>query len=459
MGKGESKKNFLIGLVDADLLDGGTRHPNLALLKIAGYLRDHNIPYELIADHNADLKKYQFIYISRVFSFTKLPDFYTNASPSVKKRKFRIGGTGFYMGSNESSSFIQERADDLQRLEQDPNLPGFCMRSQMPDYHLYEGFVAKQIERGIKPNHYKDYLHYSIGFLTRGCFRKCPFCVNRFETKSQAYSQLKDFVDPTRPYIYLWDDNFLASPYSVWKPALQKLIEMNKPFQFRQGLDERMIAQSPYGEEMAKMLSKSKYHGDFIFAFDNWEDRPIIEKALKIWKKYNPTKGTKFYLFCGFKQNSADTQLFYKDICEIFKRIKVLMQYKCVGYIMRHEDYHQAPIPNFYVQVARWCNQQAFYKKMSFWEFCYRNQTYWEEKTLGITGRPQLKSFEEFEKDLHQGYYNKNGLKVSRPLQTVLGVLELFPTHREELIEMFNYKMTNIVDTSLWQLNNNHPIK
>ena len=28
-----------IGLVDADLLDGGTRHPNLALLKIAGFFK------------------------------------------------------------------------------------------------------------------------------------------------------------------------------------------------------------------------------------------------------------------------------------------------------------------------------------------------------------------------------------------------------------------------------------
>ena len=35
------KKRYKIGLVDADLLCNGTRHPNLALLKIAGYLRDN----------------------------------------------------------------------------------------------------------------------------------------------------------------------------------------------------------------------------------------------------------------------------------------------------------------------------------------------------------------------------------------------------------------------------------
>lgn len=84
-----------------------------------------------------------------------------------------------------------------------------------------------------------------------------------------------------RPYIYLWDDNFLASDPSIWRPLLKQLIETKRPFQFRQGLDERMLAESPYGEEMAEMLSRSRYHGDFIFAFDNWKDHEIIENHLK----------------------------------------------------------------------------------------------------------------------------------------------------------------------------------
>ena len=33
------KKIYKIGLIDADLLDGGTRHPNLALLKISGFCK------------------------------------------------------------------------------------------------------------------------------------------------------------------------------------------------------------------------------------------------------------------------------------------------------------------------------------------------------------------------------------------------------------------------------------
>ena len=61
-----------IGLIDADLLDKGSRHPNLALLKIAGFLFDNHIPFELILDYNSDFHRYERIYLSKVFTFTKL---------------------------------------------------------------------------------------------------------------------------------------------------------------------------------------------------------------------------------------------------------------------------------------------------------------------------------------------------------------------------------------------------
>ena len=42
------RKKYRIGLVDADLLCNGTRHPNLALLKIAMMLlnmKKHSVPH------------------------------------------------------------------------------------------------------------------------------------------------------------------------------------------------------------------------------------------------------------------------------------------------------------------------------------------------------------------------------------------------------------------------------
>ena len=57
-----------IGLCDADLLDNGTRHPNLVLMKIAGFLFDNHILFELILDPKANLERYEHVFLSRVFT-------------------------------------------------------------------------------------------------------------------------------------------------------------------------------------------------------------------------------------------------------------------------------------------------------------------------------------------------------------------------------------------------------
>jgi hypothetical protein len=67
------KKTYKIGLIDADLLCNGTRHPNLALLKIAGYFRDNGYVrgytddsncYELITNESnfEELQRYPLVF-------------------------------------------------------------------------------------------------------------------------------------------------------------------------------------------------------------------------------------------------------------------------------------------------------------------------------------------------------------------------------------------------------------
>ena len=331
---------------------------------------------------------------------------------------------------------------------------GISMAHQMPYYDLYYPYIKNQLAAGRKRSYYKDYLDYSIGFLTRGCFRKCPFCVNRLECRIKPHSKLHWFLSEEkdengklkRPYIYLWDDNFLASSPSIWRPLLKELMETGRPFQFRQGLDERIIAESPYGEEIAETLSRCRYHGDYIFAFDNWEDRNKIIKALKIWKHYNK-KETKFYLFCGFRLTPDNDELLYEDIWKIFQRIKILMQYGCLGYIMRHEDYKKHRLSNIYVQIARWCNQPGFYRKMSFWEYAYKNQSFWEQRSKGLI-TPDIKTYEEFKRDYDAGKY-PHGL--ARPLKTVVDFIDCFSEHKEEILEMFNYRLCDLKNPKLWE--------
>lgn len=430
------KKNKRIGIIDADLVDHGTRHPNLALMKISGFYKEKIESGEVksvkliteksvVEDYDKSDFPFDEVFVSKVFDFTETPfDKYIGSEITPEhpekivknKRKtvvFHFGGTGFFW-------------DKSPKLEPE-------IEFHMPDYDLYKDWVEEEQKKSKKPDKYRDYTDFSIGFTTRGCFRHCKFCINKNCDKAVRHSKISDFLDVNRSKIYLWDDNVLA--YPGWREIFKELAATKKYFQFRQGLDFRLMT-----DEKAELLGKSKWYGDFIFAFDNLEDRNVIEPRLKIWRKHNPKKGTKFYLFCGFKQNPTDFSGLYKDVVSIFERIKILMQYGCIGYVMRHEDYKNSPLPNIYVQIARWCNQQQFYKKMSFWEFVYRNQSFWEQHTLKITNRPDLKSYDEFLIDYKKGYYCGN-IKICKPLQTLLDFLEKFKENKKELLDLFNLKM------------------
>lgn len=228
-------KKPLIGLVDADLLDNGTRHPNLVLLKLAGYFKRKGIDYELLYKDDVDLDKYDYVYLSQVFSFTTPPQFiseYKKKHPRTWQNKIKEGGTGSYANIKDNNKFVKQRETDMNQLQEDPFLPDFSMIHQMPKYDLYQDYIDNEVSNrvnldiqkfkknngGLEPSaeeisgfdakyrrKFKDYLDYSIGFLTRGCVRRCSFCVNKNERIVRPYSELCDFVDESRPYIYLWD--------------------------------------------------------------------------------------------------------------------------------------------------------------------------------------------------------------------------------------------------------------
>ena len=61
-----------IGIIDADLIDNGTKHPNLALMKISTYQKEQNNSVELLNNYE-EINTFDEVFISKVFSFTKSP--------------------------------------------------------------------------------------------------------------------------------------------------------------------------------------------------------------------------------------------------------------------------------------------------------------------------------------------------------------------------------------------------
>lgn len=113
-----------IGLIDADLMDHGTRHPNLALMKISGYYKEQGHDVELIYRSYLDAYNYDEIFISKVFTFSDIPDWLLEL-PNV-----HIGGTGFFEDGGE-------------------NLPDE-IEHHRPDYELYSEYVQEQLDQGKK---------------------------------------------------------------------------------------------------------------------------------------------------------------------------------------------------------------------------------------------------------------------------------------------------------------------
>lgn len=414
-----------IGLMDVDLLDGGTRHPNLAQMKMASYCIKYNQINKCIKDIHLiykqneldNLESFDIILVSKVFKFTNIPkqlhqlirdrcsdlhdlnsplipvlEKYKNSKP--EKTEILIGGTGFF----------EDGGNDLE----------YDVEHSKPYYNLYDDFIKYKVQIcGREKSYYNDYLNSSIGFTTRGCFRKCSFCVNKKYNKCMIHSPLEEFIDKNRPIIYLWDDNFFALK-NGWEEILDDLNSSGKKYQFRQGLDIRLL-----DEKRAEKLSKAKYYGDFIFAFDHIQDKDIIENKLKIWKKYCK-KETKLYILCAYDARNEGSKYSIKgnysvekkdliDIENTFERISILMKYGCLPYIMRYESYKESPYKGIYTSLARWCNQPGIFKKMSFEEFCIRNQDY--AKTTKHCAA--LRSLELLKKDAPRIYNKYAKLKFS----------------------------------------------
>ncbi len=327
-----------IGIVDADLISRKKhRFPNLACMKISAYHKSLGHDVSLLMSWG-DIENYDRVFVSKVFKETPVPTG-IRGLPWVE-----CGGTGFF-------------------YDQAPPLP-HEIEHIMPDYHLYDEFVSDLLESGAKRSELKYYLDFSIGFTTRGCIRGCSFCVNKNYRACLLHSPVEEFLAPDRKYICCLDDNVLSC--KDWRNIFDRLNATGKRFQFKQGMDERLLT-----DEKCEVIFNSRWVGDYIFAFDNIKDRRLVEKKLQLMREHTDII-PKFYVFCGFNHDVPDTYpdgFWERDIRDVFERVKVLMSYKALPYIMRYPDYKKSPYRGMYNTIARWCNQPSFVKKKSFREF------------------------------------------------------------------------------------------
>jgi hypothetical protein len=332
-----------VGLIDNDLISRKKHNfPNLVIMKLAGYHKSKGDDVKLISFEEINLtnlfsETFDIIYISKVFTDSVTPEWIYEIKNII------FGGTGFYLDKAEPLPFQIEHS--------------------FPDYEIYN--VLK------KDNKY--FTDASIGFLSRGCFRHCEFCVNKNMNKVTLHSSLREFYDPSKSHITLLDDNVLGLTNNILYDLLDQLNETRKKVQFRQGLDIRLLT-----KERAEKLIKLRYDSHYHFAFDNIKDAEIIENKLKLWQSvwdstYSGTAyyiNTRFYIFMGLDSTGNYDELFWlNEIESVFIRIEILFKYKSIPFIMRYIKWKDSMFYKFLIELTQWSNSALNVTQYSFLEY------------------------------------------------------------------------------------------
>lgn len=282
-----------IGLAQVD-----GKWANLALMRLSTYHKAQGHQVEWYSP----LMHYDCIYASKVLTFT--PD---NLYLPIDTEK---GGTGY---------------DIAKKL---PSEVEACF----PDYSLYPD------------------IDYAIGFTTRGCIRKCPFCfVPQKEGALQIMGDLYDFWNG-QPKVILLDNNLTAASMEHFEKIIKQLIKERVSVDFSQGLDIRLI-----NEDHARMLKTVRLLKRIHFAWDSMSYEKAVRRGIEILTRYFHPDRIAFYVLIGFDTTPSEDMY----------RIEILKGLGVNPFVMPYEQ------DNLYQRtLARWCNHKAIFKTVSWADYC-----------------------------------------------------------------------------------------
>ncbi len=302
-----------IGLVDVD----GHNFPNFALMKISAWHKVHGDNVEWAMPM---FGSYDRVYQSKIFTFS--PDFCIDWRCEVVK-----GGTGYDIHSR---------------------LPEHIEQSTVMDYTLYPQYP------------------FSIQFFSRGCIRRCPFCLVH-DKEGMIHPVEPVHLNPNGEWIEVLDNNFFAN--SKWRSAIDYLIKTGQKVNLH-GVDIRIM-----DEEQAYWLNKLPLRKSIHIAWD-LPELDLTDKLLEVIRYIKPWK-LMCYVLVGF--NSTMEQDMY--------RIERCRELGIKPYVMPYRDYENKAKPSQYVRdLAQYVNKPMIFKSCKFEDFSPRKgftcRDYFQSKEL-----------------------------------------------------------------------------
>jgi len=303
--------------------------PNLPLMKLSAWHKKQGDQVFFRQPCRPDI-----VYIGVVFSWN-VPKAIGLAKMYFYNSKVTVGGIGLNV----------KLPDDIEHI--------------MPDYDLYGA-------------------DFSMGYTSRGCIRKCPWCVvPKKEGYIRDHAPISEFWNPRHKKLILFDNNFLASP--KWKENLEFIITNRLEISFCQGLDIRLI-----NDETAKWLAilrakTPSFSGrDMLyFAFDDVKYEKAVRRGVETLKAhYIPPRRQTFYFLCGFKSRTFSEEDMY--------RFNVLRELGVNPFCMIYRDPNETrfKFDPLLKHFANWVNKPGRYKGCKFSEFIGRRGQKEEKKRL-----------------------------------------------------------------------------
>ncbi len=280
-----------IGLHKADK----TKFPNLALLKLSAWHKAQGDDVKVYDPLFASC--FDKVYSSKVFTFT----------PESRELFGTIenGGSGY--------DYKTTLPDEIEH---------FC-----PDYS------------GID---------YSIGFLTRGCCNKCPWCiVPKKEGELREHADIEEFL--RHKAAVLMDNNVLASPHGIRQ--IEKIIRLQIRVDFNQGLDARLI-----DDTTAKLLSRVRWLRPIRLACDTIKQMGNVENAVKLLRKHGAKPQT-FFVYC-----------LVRGVEDAMMRVTFLRDLKVDPFAQPLQDGVNKPTKE-QMRFARWVNHKAIFKTVKWQDY------------------------------------------------------------------------------------------
>jgi hypothetical protein len=272
--------------------------PNLALAKIAGW---HSVQGHAVAWFNA-MMSYDVVYASKVFSDSPDNDYLP--------ADVICGGSGYSLASS-----LQE---DIERC-----------KPYWPMWPLW---------------------HDDLGYSTRGCPNRCPFCI--VPDKEGDLRVVAEFGDLTtgRRRLILHDNNATAAPLEHFRKLCDDATAAGVELDFRQGLDARLLS-----DEHAAILARSKLARRIHFAFDSVADEEHVRQAIALCDGAGIIRSRlTFYVLVGYDSSPEDD----------LERIEILRSLRVDPFVMPYDrnDHRQR-------RLARWVNNKVAFHAMTWPEF------------------------------------------------------------------------------------------